>query len=141
MSIRFIVIFISIIFLSSIFVLYQIEHPHSIILPPLIDHLYPANFSSQYENIVLLSCSSYSYTFVYCYYLPYIALAWRRLGFEPIIYLVGSDEIFLKMPLIDLLKNDLKIQYYFLNVDQSRSISTSQIIRLFAGFMTYATSF
>jgi hypothetical protein len=84
---------------------------------------------------VLLSCSSDSYTFAYCYYLPFISLAWRRLGFEPIVFLVGSQEKFLRMPLINLLKNEFKIQYHFINIDSSRSISTSQIIRLFGGFI------
>jgi len=126
-----------IILLSSVFILYQKEYPSGIIIPLLIDHLYPINYSTLYENIVLLSCSSNSYNSVYCYYLPYIALAWRRIGFEPIVFLVGSDKKFEKMPLINVLKNDLKIQYYFLNVDSSRSISTSQIIRLFGGFISY----
>ncbi|CAF3844867.1 unnamed protein product [Rotaria magnacalcarata] len=41
------------------------------------------------------------------------------------------------MLIINLLKNDLKIHFFFVNVDRSRSISTSQIIRLFGGFISY----
>ncbi len=126
-----------IILFSSIFILYTKDYSYKIYLSPLINHLYPSNYSTLYENIVLLSCSSDSYNSVYCYYLPYIALAWRRIGFEPIVFLVGSKKRFEKKPLINLLKNDLKIQYYFVNVDSSRSISTSQIIRLFGGFISY----
>jgi hypothetical protein len=126
-----------IILFSSIFILYRKEYSYSRLSPLLINHLYPSNYSTFYENIVLLSCSSDSYTFAYCYYLPFIALAWRRLGFEPVVFLVGSEEKFIQMPLINLLKNDLKIRYHFINIDSSRSISTSQIIRLFGGFMSY----
>jgi len=126
-----------IILLSSMFILYHKEYSDGIISPLLINYLHPSNYSTLYENYVLLSCSSDSYNSVYCYYLPYIALAWRRIGFEPIIFLVGSDKKFEKMPLINLLKNDLQIRYYFINVDSSRSISTSQIIRLFGGFISY----
>ena len=125
------------ILLSTLFIFYQQENSNKLILPPLINHLYPRDFSSLYQNIVLLSCSSDSYSAVYCYYLPYVALAWRRIGFEPIVFLVGSEEKFQQMPLINLLKNDLKIQYHFFNIDSSRSISTSQIIRLFGGFLSY----
>ncbi len=135
--VRLLFMFLTIVLVSSVFIFYQKEYSYSIILPPLMNHLYPANFSSINENLVLLSCSSDSYTSIYCYYLPYIALAWRRIGFEPVIFLVGSNEIFEKMPIINLLKMDLKIQYYFINVDSSRSISTSQIIRLFGGFISY----
>ncbi|CAM4821114.1 unnamed protein product [Rotaria magnacalcarata] len=132
-----IVIFLLLIFVSCKFILYQNENSNLIILPPLIYHSYPSNFSSLYKNIVLLSCSSDSYTALYCYYLPYVALAWRRIGFEPFIFLVGSESIFKKMLIINLLKNDLKIHFFFVNVDRSRSISTSQIIRLFGGFISY----
>ncbi|CAF3364369.1 unnamed protein product [Rotaria sp. Silwood1] len=135
--IRSIFIFLLLTLLSSIFMFYQKDYSHVIILQPLINHLYPSNFSSIYKNIVLLSCSSDSYTILYCYYLPYVALAWRRIGFEPFIFFVGSNKIFEKMPLINLLKNDLNIKYCFINVDSSRSISTSQIIRLFGGFISY----
>ncbi|CAF0898924.1 unnamed protein product [Rotaria sordida] len=135
--IRSILIFLLLILVINIFIYYQKEYSHLIVLPPLINHLYPNNFSSLYKKIVLLSCSSDSYTVLYCYYLPYVALAWRRIGIEPFIFLVGSHKIFGKMSLINLLKNDLKIKYYFINVDSSRSISTSQIIRLFGGFILY----
>jgi hypothetical protein len=128
---------LAIILLSTVFIFHQKEYRYPLLLPALQNHLYPNNFSSLYENIVLLSCSSYSYTSVYCYYLPYIALAWRRLGFEPVVFLVGSDKIFKKTPLINLLDNDLKIKYYFINADSLRSISASQIIRLFGGFISY----
>lgn len=107
-------------------------------IPPLlIDPIQPVYFSSLYENIVLLSCSSDSYTSIYCYYLPYVALAWRRLGFEPVVFLVGSEKKFNQMPLMNLLKHDLKIRYHFVNIDSTRSIATSQIIRLFGGFLSY----
>ncbi len=135
--VRLIFILSGITLLSSVFILYNKKHSHPSHLPLLINHLNSRNYPTFYENIVLLSCSSDSYTFAYCYYLPFIALAWRRLGFEPIVFLVGSDEKFLRMPLINLLKNDLKIQYHFINIDSSRSISTSQIVRLFGGFMSY----
>ncbi|CAF2505476.1 unnamed protein product [Rotaria sp. Silwood2] len=135
--IRSIFLFVLLILVSSIFICYQKDYSHVILLQPLINHLYPSNFSSIYKNIVLLSCSSDSYTILYCYYLPYVALAWRRIGFEPFIFLVGSKKIFEKMPLVNLLKTDLKIKYYFINVDSSHSISTSQIIRLFGGFISY----
>ena len=105
----------------------------------LVDPQRPINFSSPYENFVLLSCSSDSYTSIYCYYLPYVALAWRRLGFEPVVFLVGSEEKFQEMPLISLLENDLQIRYHFVPIDPARSISMSQIIRLFGGFMSYET--
>jgi hypothetical protein len=134
---RLTLISLLIIFLGTIFIFHHKVYHYSIILPPLENHLYPSSFTSLYENIVLLSCSSDSYSPVYCYYLPYVALAWRRIGFEPIVFLVGSDEIFRKMPLFNLLKNDLKIKYYFINADPLRSISTSQIIRLFGGFLSY----
>ncbi|UJR27639.1 hypothetical protein I4U23_008920 [Adineta vaga] len=67
-------------------ILCQANTRYLIVLPRLENHFYPANFSSLYKNLVLLSCSSHSYTFAYCYYLPYIALAWRRIGFEPKLY-------------------------------------------------------
>lgn len=126
-----------IILFCIILILYHEEYPDEIILPPLINHLYPCNYSTIYENFVLLSCSSDSYNPAYCYYLPYTALAWRRIGFEPIVFLVGSEEKFRRKPLVNLLENELKIQYYFIEVDSSRSISTSQIIRLFGGFISY----
>ena len=59
------------------------------------------NFSTLYTNLVLLSCSSNSYN---SYYLPYIILGWRRIGFEPIVFPVGSVEIFHRMPLLNLLE-------------------------------------
>lgn len=133
-------IWISSILVISIFISYLNVYSNLIILPKLLDHLYPSNFSSLYKNIVLLSCSSDSYTALYCYYLPYVALAWRRIGFEPFILLVGSDEIFKKMLLINLLKNDLKIKYDVINADKSRSISTSQLIRLFGGYISYESN-
>lgn len=103
----------------------------------LNDHRRPNNFSSLYENFVLLSCSSDSYTSIYCYYLPYVALAWRRLGFEPVVFLVGSEKKFREMPLMKLLEDDLQIRYHFVPIDPARSIATSQIIRLFGGFMSF----
>ena len=122
---------------TILFVIYRREHLLKQVFPPLINQFYLTNFSTFYTNLVLLSCSSDSYNSVYCYYLPYIALAWRRIGFEPIVFLVGNDEIFRRMPLLNLLENDLKITYHFYNVDSSRSISTSQLIRLFGGFLSY----
>ncbi|CAF0766610.1 unnamed protein product [Adineta ricciae] len=107
------------------------------VLPLLNDHFYPADFSSLYENFVLLSCSSHSYTLSYCYYLPYIALAWRRIGYEPVVFLVGQKEVFLQMPLMHTLNVDFKITYHFVDVDPPRSISASQIVRLFGGFLSY----
>ncbi|CAF1200383.1 unnamed protein product [Adineta steineri] len=136
-QIRFVWLSLFFIVLGSVFVLYQTQPFYITILPPLINHLYPTDFPSLYKNLVLLSCSSDSYTSIYCYYLPFTALAWRRIGFEPIIFLVGSSEKFAKMPLINFLKNDLKIEYHIINVDSSRSISLSQMIRLFGGFLSY----
>ena len=135
--IRFIFISSIVIFFGSILIFYHKEYSYKKFLPLLINHSYSSNYSTLYENIVLLSCSSDSYNSVYCYYLPYIALAWRRIGFEPIIFLVGSKKKFQKKPLINLLKNHLNIQYYFVNVDSSYSISISQIVRLFGGFLSY----
>lgn len=126
-----------IIFFSSILILFQKDYSYASSLPPLLNHLYPCNYSSIYENYVLLSCSSDSYNSVYCYYLLYIALAWRRIGFEPIVFLVGSEGKFRKKSLIKFLENDFKIKYYFIDVNPSRSISTSQIVRLFGGFLSY----
>jgi hypothetical protein len=107
-------------------------------LPKLNDHTQQQLYSSSYEHIVLLSCSSYSYSSIYCYYLPFAVLAWRRLGFEPVVLLVGSERIFRRLPLIDVLKNDLNISFHIINTDRSRSISTSQLVRLFGGFLSYS---
>ena len=74
---------------------------------------------------------------MYCYYLPYVALAWRRIGFEPVVVLVGSQATFDRMPLLKLLSDDLKVTHYFIDADRSRSISTSQLVRLYAGFLSH----
>lgn len=127
-----------IILLSSSMLIFNRKIDLHLTIPSLlIDHTQARDFSSLYENFVILSCSSDSYTSIYCYYLPYVALAWRRLGFEPVVFLVGSEEKFHQMPLINLLGNDLNIRYHFVNIDSARSIATSQIIRLFGGFLSY----
>ena len=125
----------------SAFVLIHRRAAHPLMgLPRLVDHARPNFYSSSYKEIVVLSCSSHSYSSIYCYYLPYMALAWRRLGFEPLVFLVGSEEAFRRLPLFNLLKDELKIQYYFVATDKARSIATSQLVRLFGGFLSFKPS-
>lgn len=135
------IILSSLFFSGFIFIRHQTFHAPSV-LTRLIDHSRPNFYSSSCEEVVLLSCSSYSYSSIYCYYLPYIALAWRRLGFEPLVFLVGSEETFRRLPLFNLLKHELKIQYYFVASDRARSVATSQLVRLFGGFLSlrYSTN-
>ena len=121
--------------LSSLLLFNQRRYHYPSSLSKLTDHLKARNFSAT-EQLVILSCSSHSYSSVYCYYLPYVALAWRRIGFEPVVFLVGSQVTFNRMPLLKLLHDDLKVTYHFIEVDRSRSISTSQLVRLYAGFLS-----
>lgn len=122
---------------SYVFVLRPTIFRDPIELAKLVNQTRTNVYPSVYENVVLLSCSSYSYSLIYCYYLPYVALAWRRLGFEPYVLLVGSATIFEALPLMNLLRNDLQIRYEFVASDRPESISISQLVRLFGGFISF----
>ena len=124
-------------FVSYFCVLHRTVLRDPIELPKLINQTRINVYPSFYENIVLLSCSSYSYSLIYCYYLPYVALAWRRLGFEPFVLLIGSAATFEDLPLLNLLKKDLQIRYEFIPSNPSESISISQLIRLYGGFISF----
>ncbi|CAF1060292.1 unnamed protein product [Didymodactylos carnosus] len=96
--------------------------------------------NNQY-GYVLLSCSAYSFSLAYCYYLPFTSLTWRRIGYEPIILLHGLENL-PTSSLSEMMQalNHLQLKHYFIHTKtkfdkEVLSISYSQISRLFGGYL------
>ncbi|CAF3352995.1 unnamed protein product [Rotaria sp. Silwood1] len=92
------------------------------------------------KQYAFVSCSIHSTIEAYCFYMPMVTLAWRRLGYEVIVILVG-DFINLNNTKPDDIQLVIKYVHAFggktleFQSPQDYAMKISQTIRLFIGFL------
>jgi hypothetical protein len=91
--------------------------------------------SEETKKYVLMSCSTSTSIEFYMFHIPLAALAWLRVGFEPLVLIVSSDlnmtNKFTTKSVQFLKSMNVKVQ--FVKADEGYEILTSMVIRLFAG--------
>ncbi|CAF3800772.1 unnamed protein product [Rotaria sordida] len=92
------------------------------------------------KQYAFVACSIHSSNEAYCFYTPIIVLAWRRLGYEVIVTLVG-DFIKLNQTKPDDIQLVIKYIHEFggkileFQCPENYAMKISQTIRLFIGFL------
>jgi hypothetical protein len=94
---------------------------------------------SQNRRFAIFSCSIHSTILAYTFYTPLTAASWKRIGYEAIVFFVGD---FLKPNVLtarlNLSRNYLKhvgAHIVDLQCNESYSIKSSQLVRVFSGFL------
>lgn len=93
------------------------------------------------KQFAFTSCSIHSIIEAYCFYTPIVTLAWRRLGFEVIIILVGDFNSFHnktkpeEIQLITKYIHQFGGRTYEFQSPRHYAMKISQLVRVFIGFL------